>query len=312
MHSYQSAETLRNIRNQLRRDELDVLVQVQILGEGADYPSFSVAAIFRPFRHLVPYLQFIGRVTRVLVEGAAGHPDNRGYVVSHPGLNVDRWWDALREFDEAGHPDEVPKSAARKGSIAPRESHGDFLLPGDYQPELQVLSEQGGRIVEQSFLPSLTPKLIHELDEVLERYGTSWQALGLEPSRTSALSSPAQESSGLDWEERPVSPQRRRQEARRRLNERVRSAASRLLLRLGLRVDGRELQSMAPKRPSANNLAAAIIVLNREVKVLLGVSSGTRSALPCEALQRVHDSIDGVIESAGRKLESFLALQRSG
>ena len=31
-----------------------------MLGEGFDHPQLSVAAIFRPFRSLAPYLQFVG------------------------------------------------------------------------------------------------------------------------------------------------------------------------------------------------------------------------------------------------------------
>src|SRR5690606_15663467 len=78
---------------------LDVIVQVQMLGEGADYPNLSVAAIFRPFRHLMPYVQFVGRIMRVVKQDAPGHPSNRGYVISHVGLNVERWWEELKDFD---------------------------------------------------------------------------------------------------------------------------------------------------------------------------------------------------------------------
>ena len=41
---------------------LDCIVQVQMLGEGFDHPKLSVAAIFRPFRSLAPYIQFVGRI----------------------------------------------------------------------------------------------------------------------------------------------------------------------------------------------------------------------------------------------------------
>jgi superfamily II DNA or RNA helicase len=50
----------------LRQGQLDCIVQVQMLGEGFDHPRLSVAAIFRPFRSLAPYIQFVGRVMRVV------------------------------------------------------------------------------------------------------------------------------------------------------------------------------------------------------------------------------------------------------
>lgn len=79
---------------------LDAVVQVQMLGEGADYPTLSVAAIFRRFRHLVPYVQFVDRTMRVIKQDSPGDRDNRGFVVSHVGLNVDRWWQELRSIDD--------------------------------------------------------------------------------------------------------------------------------------------------------------------------------------------------------------------
>ena len=66
--------------------------QVQMLGEGFDHPPLSVAAIFRPFRSLSPYIQFVGRVMRVVHENKPDHPDNHGYIVSHVGLSNDDHW----------------------------------------------------------------------------------------------------------------------------------------------------------------------------------------------------------------------------
>ena len=91
----QQAEVLRDLRERL----LDVIVQVQMLGEGFDHPPLSVAAIFRPYRSLSPYIQFVGRVMRVNRQQAPGHPDNRGIVVSHVGLNLDRHWDDFKTLD---------------------------------------------------------------------------------------------------------------------------------------------------------------------------------------------------------------------
>ena len=69
----------------LRSGKLDCIVQVQMLGEGFDHPPLSVAAIFRPFASLSPYIQFVGRVMRVVHEAKPDHPDNNAYIVSHVG-----------------------------------------------------------------------------------------------------------------------------------------------------------------------------------------------------------------------------------
>jgi len=83
----------------LEEGRIDCIVQVQMLGEGYDHPPLSVAAVFRPFRSLSPFIQFIGRALRVVKEGMPNDPDNRAYVVSHVGLNNDTHWEDFRELD---------------------------------------------------------------------------------------------------------------------------------------------------------------------------------------------------------------------
>jgi excisionase family DNA binding protein len=61
----------------LRSGQLDCIVQVAMLGEGFDHPPLSVAAIFRPYRSLSPYIQFIGRVMRTIEPNDASHPTTR-------------------------------------------------------------------------------------------------------------------------------------------------------------------------------------------------------------------------------------------
>ncbi|MBW4494891.1 MAG: DEAD/DEAH box helicase family protein [Oscillatoria princeps RMCB-10] len=98
----------------------DAIVHVGILGEGYDHPPISIAAIFRPFRSLSPYAQFIGRTLR-RIEGA-GESDSTAHVVAHIGLNLDELWDyfkhevrqaeIFREFDELDR--EVEEGSRRK------------------------------------------------------------------------------------------------------------------------------------------------------------------------------------------------------
>ena len=48
------AEDRAEVLRKLKAGLIDVIVQVQMLGEGFDHPQLSVAAIFRPFRSLAP------------------------------------------------------------------------------------------------------------------------------------------------------------------------------------------------------------------------------------------------------------------
>src|SRR6185436_11166145 len=78
---------------------IDAVVQVQMLGEGFDLSTLSVAAVFRPFRSISPYIQFIGRILRLANQTNPMPLANLVYVVSHVGLNDERWWTDFTNFD---------------------------------------------------------------------------------------------------------------------------------------------------------------------------------------------------------------------
>ena len=69
-----------------------------------DHPKLSVAAIFRPFRTLAPYVQFVGRIMRVVVQNDRTHPDNVGHIVTHLGMNLD---ERLKEFKQFENDDQA-------------------------------------------------------------------------------------------------------------------------------------------------------------------------------------------------------------
>jgi hypothetical protein len=74
----------------------DLLEERPAGGGTVEDPS---AAIFRPNRSLNPYIQFVGRALRVNRQNAPGHVDNRGIIVSHDGLNLDRHWNDFKTID---------------------------------------------------------------------------------------------------------------------------------------------------------------------------------------------------------------------
>lgn len=52
----------------IENHRVEAVVNVSMMGEGYDHKYLSVAAIFRPFRSLLPYEQFIGRILRAIPE----------------------------------------------------------------------------------------------------------------------------------------------------------------------------------------------------------------------------------------------------
>lgn len=86
-------KTNEQVFDQLKANKLDVIINVGMLGEGFDHKNLGVAAIFRPYKSLNPYIQFIGRVIRK--NGAT----QRAYLVSHAGLNQVSRFKEFKLFD---------------------------------------------------------------------------------------------------------------------------------------------------------------------------------------------------------------------
>ncbi|OYP41965.1 superfamily II DNA or RNA helicase [Lachnotalea glycerini] len=77
---------------------VDAVVNVSMMGEGYDHKYLSIAAIFRAFRSLLPYEQFIGRILRAIPEDEiARETDNIGSVVAHELLFLNDLWNYYKE-----------------------------------------------------------------------------------------------------------------------------------------------------------------------------------------------------------------------
>lgn len=302
IHSHMSGDEIDRVRADLSSGRLDAIVQVQMLGEGADYPTLGVAAILRPFRHMVPYVQFIGRIMRVVRQDAPGHPDNRGYVVSHVGLNVDRWWGELRNLDEG--------EQLFFGELANASREFDTTSPSPnekrrFRAPMEVLEEIVERFVEVGFLPEARDALLDDVVHALNLGGIDLETLGLdreELGRRLVMQAPKERTGVLA--EIAVQPQRQRQEARRRLNERVRSAASEVLKGCGMGITGYQLPRLFPQLGSSNNLGAAIVLINRQVQSLLGTRSAERDLLALEELERAYRAMDEIVDTIVKEVDT--------
>lgn len=294
LHSDMKEDKKDDVRHRLRTRALDAVVQVFMLGEGADYPTLSVAAIFRPYRHVVPYIQFVGRVMRVVRENAPGHPDNRAFIVSHVGLHVDRWWKDLKRLD-AGDQEVFQEIANSARDFAVPHSPGE-TPHRPFRPDMQVLREEIATFVEEGFLKQDREALVDDLMAALALRGFNVADLGM--SREQLMQAMVDHAGGPHIGQSVptmVSPQKARLEAQRRLNERVRSAAKRLLAKLGLAVTGIDLVRRFPSGGAKNNLGAAVVLLNKEVYEFLGVAPGERDLLDEAESERAHDAMDDLI-----------------
>jgi excisionase family DNA binding protein len=256
----------------LRSGKLDCIVQVQMLGEGFDHPPLSVAAIFRPFASLSPYIQFVGRVMRVVHEAQADHPDNHAYIVSHVGLNTDAHWDDFREIDLDDQA--MIKQWLIAGDDSGEEGNGE---PRRFDVGMLVDSEIIGSFINRSFLDPDDDRVLDEMLNHEVGAGLRVRDLGVtkeqlrETLRQKQAAGTVSDTSSL-----PVQPQARRVQARKRLAQRTGSVVARILKDLGLSLNGREVGKIDKRVAGQSNRAAVTKLLSKAVNEYLGIISGSR------------------------------------
>ena len=101
IHSLEDSTTNERIITKLSNHELDVIIQVKMLGEGFDHPYLSVAAVCSVFSNLSPFAQFVGRIMRVVDQNDPESLNNQGIVIFHAGSNIAKRWSDFQEFSEA-------------------------------------------------------------------------------------------------------------------------------------------------------------------------------------------------------------------
>jgi len=85
------------IKKDIENHRVDIIVHVNMLGEGYDHPYLSIGAIFRPFRNTLPYEQFVGRILRTIPDDEIHNPiDNIADIVSHKFLELDELWEKYK------------------------------------------------------------------------------------------------------------------------------------------------------------------------------------------------------------------------
>ncbi len=286
IYSEMPPEKQERVLHELRDGKLDCIVQVQMLGEGFDHPHLSVAAVFRPFRSLSPYVQFIGRIMRVLHQNDPGHPDNCGYVVSHVGLNNDANW---RDFRDVDLDDQLIFHKLISSDV--EEVEDGKGEPRRFDNGMLVSSEIVSHFIGQAFL---SPDDDRVLDEILAQKvpGTPFTVGDLK-SRDELRSMLKHQQEDLQEAPRPipVPPQRRRRTAKKRLFDRTNSVVARILKELGMSPAGREV-SRAGLRAGGSNRSSVTQLLNRAINEHLGITKAKRNSVTAAQLESVFTDLD--------------------
>lgn len=290
------------IRTDLNTGELDVIVQVQMLGEGFDHPPLSIAAVFRPYRSLNPYIQFIGRAMRVNVQNAPGHIDNRGVIVSHVGLNLDRFWDDFKTIDADDQQlvQDWLQSGPRRPPTRPAEEPRRPL-----RPDMIVTNELTlDTFLGDTFLDVSDESLPDRVLETLRAQGIDPAAAGLSRDILTALIESRVVAEPTGPKAQPVQPQARRKALRSRLEESSRVIAMRVCQTTGLSPAGRKISI---KLGAPNDLAAVIRLMHDGVNRFLGIPAKARRDLTAEQVQSALDNLESIADEVEDNVRERIA-----
>lgn len=267
IHSRQDDEEQEAVKRDLYNGVLDCIVQVAMLGEGFDHPKLSVAAIFRPFRSLAPYIQFVGRILRVVVQNDPTHPDNYGHIVTHVGMNLDEQLKRFRQFEN----DDQKFWEEVTGGQEPEPPR--HVVEGDARMKLHESMVVRHEIVEQLFEEEFTTAEDADIEQDLEK---KLEALGLDSTLARQVVAQSRRESRQRSvlraaEPFSVIPAKQWQESRRRLNEEAKRTAKLLLNRTELKPEGVDLPyKLKPGIGARNNFIAAFQMVNEAIAAKVG------------------------------------------
>lgn len=280
VHSREDGAANARVMTQLDNHQLDVIVQVRKLGEGFDHPFLAVAAVFSIFANLSPFVQFVGRIMRVIVQNDPGNPVNQGVVVFHAGANIARQWGDFQAYSEAD------------------QAYFDQLLP------LEGMDPANGQ-GEREITPQPRPGDEMEVRAQTEVHLEEMQLLGDDETAAIRL---LQERGIIDpnfdpgrqmLQAVPVTRVAQRRAMRDGLDMRVRTAAARILAQRAVNPEGRELDR---QRLGRSNLIVLKAAIDRRVNALAGRPAGQRSEFVRDELERIDAGFDGIVEAAVREV----------
>jgi DNA repair protein RadD len=290
LHSEMTEEEQEKIKASLTIGAIDAIVQVQMLGEGFDLGTLSVAAVFRPYRSLSPYIQFIGRILRLADKQHPESPGNQVYVVSHVGLNDERWWKDFTNFDK----DDREFFAEYLGvgeTIDGDESSPRMTL----RPFMRVLNETVTSYLQRGYLKQVDQQLVLEFLNTLREKGFDPLEFGLtEEVMLRRLQFSASQERQVPAMDLPAQPQRQKEALRVRAQQEARSIADTVINRTKLRHGGKELLRYFGQ--AGNNVSVliplAMAAQNRRMKI----ESGGRDQASLEQFQSAIDASADIVD----------------
>jgi superfamily II DNA or RNA helicase len=284
VHSREDSAANERVMQKLENHQLDVIVQVRKLGEGFDHPFLAVAAVFSIFSNLSPFVQFVGRIMRVIEHNAPGHPLNNGVVVFHAGANIAGRWEDFQQYSEADR--------EYFAQLLPMEGL-DFASGGEIQIDPPAPSPESHNRVD---VRSQTDVRLEEIPLIADD-PDALAALKILQEKGYSPEQVKQAYEGL--QPVPVTKVRLRQAKRASLDMRVRTEAARILHERRINPEGQDLDH---KRLGRTNLIVMKAAIDRQVNTAVGRTAGERSDFTRPQLDEIDKNFATMVERAVKEV----------
>ena len=284
VHSKEDGAANECVLKRLENHELDVIVQVRKLGEGFDHPFLAVAAVFSIFANLSPFVQFVGRIMRVIKQDASSHILNRGSVVFHAGANIAQRWTDFQKYSEADQ--------EFFDQLLPMEDL-DFRSSNELEVEpvpRDLGSREGFDVSSQDVIHLEEIPLISEDTEALD---------ALRILRAKGYTSDQVKQAYDELEPIPTTKVRQRQAMRSGLDMRVKTETRKILAERAVNPEDHELDQQHLDRSNFTVLKSAI---DRQVNAAVGRQSRERHELTRNDLDKIEADFPQIIEHAVKKV----------
>lgn len=277
VHSREESVVNDRILKKLENHELDVIVQVRKLGEGFDHPYLAVAAVFSVFRELSPFVQFVGRIMRTIVQNDPANPLNHGTVIFHAGANVAKRWEDFQKFSEAD------------------QDYFDQLLPMEDVIPAEALETEPTPRREVSIEVSAQSSVTLEEIPLLAQDVEARRAFELLQSRGFT----ADDYLRATLQPVPTTRVGERQAARAALDSRVQIEVGRLLRARSLNPQGRDLDK---QRRGRTNFVVLKSAIDNAIAKHVGRNPGERSEYSRAQLAAIDSSFTSLVENTSNEV----------
>jgi superfamily II DNA or RNA helicase len=281
VHSKADSTANKRILDKLENNDLDVIVQVRKLDEGFDHKYLSVAAVFSIFANLSPFVQFVGRIMRVIEQNNPDSPLNQGTVIFHAGSNIQRQWADFQDFSQADQ-EYFQQLLPLEGLDFSNGSEIE-INPTQYSPPANHVE-----IREQSAVIMQEIPLISDDEEALK---------AIEYLRNKGYT--AEQVSQEMLKPIPTTKQNIRRAARTELDNQIKNVTGRLLAEKHISSEGKDLDKNHLGR---SNFVIVKSEIDKAVNRFVGMPESSRDEFSQEQLDKIKSGLSELVKSVSEAI----------